>query len=53
MTREDASKLKTVATVLTTGVSVLIALYGARADGVREVMFEWPRRCRPGDDPRL
>jgi methionine sulfoxide reductase heme-binding subunit len=43
MTREDASKVKTVAVFLTMGVLVLIALYGAHEDGVREVI-RWTAR---------
>ena len=43
MTREEASKLKTVAAFLTMGVFVLLALYGIREDGVREVI-RWTAR---------
>jgi hypothetical protein len=43
MTREDAARLKAVLALLTTGVVVLIALYGAREDGAREVI-RWTAR---------
>ena len=43
MTREEAGKLQGVAAILTTGVLVLIALYGICEDGVREVI-RWTAR---------
>jgi hypothetical protein len=43
MTGEDVSRLKWIAAFLTTGTFVLIALYGAHEDGVREII-RWTAR---------
>ena len=43
MTRQEAGQLKVTAALLTMGGAVLIALYGAREDGVREVI-RWTAR---------